>query len=151
GLSDIVLGAKWAVVAEQDCSLTVQLRTFFPSGDSRLGLGTGHFSIEPGLLYYRRMDRVSFPSEFKGWIPLGRTTNTVDGRNFAGSVLTYGGGFGYDVIQRQNLRVMPLVEIVGWSVLDGLESVFSIDHSPLPFTRTVVVPQDHGAQRAGVT
>ena len=55
GLSDVNFGAKYAVVAEHDQYLTLQLRTFAPSGDSHRGLGTDHWSLEPAVLFYQKL------------------------------------------------------------------------------------------------
>jgi hypothetical protein len=137
GLGDIYLGFKFAFVADPDRYLTFQFRTFIPTGDSFTGLGTGHPSLEPSLLYYRRLDRLVFQGQLTDWIPIG-------GGPFAGNVLSYGVGMGYDVYQCRNLRVTPIVEFVGWSVLSGLESVFG----PISVTTkpaNLDVPRTHGA------
>ncbi len=115
GLADINFGAKYAVIADKDRYLTGQLRTFAPSGDAREGLGTNHWSLEPALLFYQRLsDRLVLEGEFRDWIP-------IDGTDFAGNVLRYGVGLGYDIYQNSSLRVTPVVEFVGWTVLSGKE------------------------------
>lgn len=58
GQGDVRAGFKYGLIDDGDRWLTFQLRTYFPSGDGTLGLGTEHFSIEPGLLYQRDYDRV---------------------------------------------------------------------------------------------
>jgi hypothetical protein len=149
-IGDVILGFKYALLADPERYLTFQFRTFFPSGDSRNGMGTGHYSLEPALLFYRRVtERLSFQSEFKGWIPLGGTTSTT-GLRWDGGVLTYGGGLGYDLIQRGDFRVTPLIELVGWSVLSGFETIISADHTPLAFG-ALGVPHDHGTAPVGIT
>jgi hypothetical protein len=77
-------------------------------------LGTGHVSIEPGLLYFQRFDRVRFEGEVKHWAAIG-------GTDFAGNLVQYGAGLGYDVYRnsRANSRFTPIMEWVGWTVLDG--------------------------------
>src|SRR5262249_52408100 len=48
------------------------------------------------------------------WIP-------IDGTDFAGNVVRYGVGVSYTVINRDSLRVAPVAELVGWTVLSGKE------------------------------
>jgi len=116
GLSDVLAGFKDAILAEDDRYFTFQLTTFAPSGDGNLGLGTNHPSIEPALLFNQRLsDRLVLEGEFRDWIPLG-------GSNFAGNVLRYGLGIGYQTHPCPNVRVTPVVEFVGWTVLSGKES-----------------------------
>jgi hypothetical protein len=118
GLSDIEFGFKGALIADCDRYLTFQLRTYTPTGDGRKGLGTEHYSLEPALLFYQRLgDRLQVEAEFRDWIPL-------DGTDFAGNVLRYGVGAGYDVYQSCDgtRRVTPIVEVVGWTVLNGKET-----------------------------
>jgi hypothetical protein len=115
GLSDINFGGKYAIVAENDRFLTLQLRTYVPTGDSHKGLGTNHVSLEPALLCYHRIsDRLFLEGEFRDWIPIG-------GTDFAGNVLRYGIGLDYAAYKTQCLLVMPVVEFVGWTVLNGKE------------------------------
>jgi hypothetical protein len=120
GLADIEFGFKAALVAECDRYLTFQLRTYTPTGDPRKGLGTDHFSLEPALLMYQRLgERLTLEAEFRDWIPL-------DGTNFQGNVIRYGVGAGYDVYRSCDgtRRISPIVELVGWTVLDGKETLF---------------------------
>jgi hypothetical protein len=113
GLGDVGFGAKYALVACQDQYLTAQLRVWTPTGDSERGLGTNHVTLEPGLLYYRRLsDNLLFEAELRDWI-------AVDGSDYAGNVLRYGVGLSYDFYRSCGRKVTPVVELVGWTVLDG--------------------------------
>jgi hypothetical protein len=125
GLSDINAGFKYAWIACPDYYLTSELRVYAATGDSYLGLGTGHTSIEPGLLFWRRLsERVSIQGELRDWVPL-------DGTNFAGNVIRYGGEFGYDLVRSERCcsacgrsyqsRLTAVGEIVGWTVFNGQE------------------------------
>jgi len=153
GMGDVQFGFKYAFVAEPDWRyLTFQFRTYVPSGDSGLGLGTGHVSVEPGLLAFQRLtDQLVIQGEFTDWIPISAGQG-------AGNVITYGGGIGYDVIQRPNLRVTPVVEVVGWTCLGGTEGFDgTVPGTPVPAVPTGVqsinvngtyVPPDHGFMEA---
>jgi hypothetical protein len=140
GLSDIQFGFKAALIAELDRYLTFQFRTYAPSGDARKGLGTGHWSVEPGVLLYQQLtDRLVFQGQFRGWIP-------IDGSVLAGEVLIYGVALGYEIYNRCNLRVMPVTEFVGWTVLDGFESFAGVVTATAP--PGVVLPRSHGFKDA---
>jgi hypothetical protein len=120
GLSDIEFGFKAAMIAECDRYVTFQLRTYTPTGDPRKGLGTDHFSLEPALLMYQRLgERLAVEAELRDWIPL-------DGTGFAGNVVRYGVGASYDVYRSCDgvRRITPIVELVGWTVLNGKEFAF---------------------------
>jgi len=114
GLADMNAGFKFAMIAEPDTYFTFQFRTYIPTGDSDRGLGTNHASVEPGLLLFRRNGPLRWESELKHWISTG-------GSDFAGNVLRYGTGLGYDLFSDccSNTRLTPVVEFVGWTVLDG--------------------------------
>ena len=115
GFADMDAGFKIAMIACPDRYLTFQFRTYIPTGAASHGLGTDHVSLEPALLYYRRLDRLCFEGEFRVWDAIG-------GTDFAGDVLRYGIGLSYDVYRCGRLRVAPVIETVGWTVLDGKES-----------------------------
>ena len=113
GIGDLRFGFKYAFVYDDEQILTFQLRAFVPTGDARQGLGTDHSTLEPMLLYTRKLsDTLTLYGEFGGWIPL-------DGTEFAGNILVYGAGVGYTAYESNGFRVTPLVELVGWTVLDG--------------------------------
>lgn len=117
GLGDVIVGAKWAFYEDSGTMATLQLRVFAPSGDAERGLGTDHASVEPGLLVYHRWsERLTLEGELREWIPIDGT----DG--FAGEVLRYGAGASYLVHQSCRCAIRPVVELVGWTVLDGRKS-----------------------------
>ena len=126
GFSDINAGFKYAFVAEPDRYYTFQLRTYAPTGASDKGLGTGHVSLEPGLLIFQRLtDRLYFNGEIRDWIP-------VAGSNFAGNVIRYGAGLTYNLVLTDHFRVAPMNEVVGWSILGGKELDTPVGGSQVP-------------------
>jgi len=117
GFSDLNIGVKYALIANPNQYYTFQFRTYVPTGDSYVGLGTGHASLEPALLVFQRLsDRLFFSGEFRDWIPVG-------GSDFAGNVLRYGVGLTYNIVLTDHLRIAPVNEIVGWSILNGQEFI----------------------------
>jgi Putative MetA-pathway of phenol degradation len=134
GLSDVTAGFKWAVVASPDRYLTFQLQADFPTGNASLGLGTNHYSAEPALLYYQKLsDRLALEAQLGDWHPLtwsscaGTCTNATpmlnsEDKEFAGDVLFYGVGPSYVAYRGENVRIAPVIELVGWRVLGGFET-----------------------------
>jgi hypothetical protein len=117
GLGDMNVGGKWAFLFSDDRVATLQLRTYIPTGNPDLVLGNGHASFEPGLLLYQRLsDRWLFEGEFKDWIPL-----TDD--NFRGNILNYGAGLSLEAYRSCKVTVCPVLEMFGWTVLSGKETV----------------------------
>ena len=132
GVSDLRAGAKFGLATTDTMSLTAQVKMFLSTGDSRQGLGTGHASIEPGLLYHRNLsDRTAIASQFSLWLPFGGSNGvptSVD-EKFAGSVLSYGFGPSYAIFSSERVQFAPVVELVGWHVLGGFQTTAVSDAS----------------------
>jgi hypothetical protein len=130
GLGDVRAGFKAALFASSSRYLTFQLKGYFPSGDASKGLGTNHYSIEPAVLYYQALSqRLAVESEFGIWHPIGGSAGVVSAstsapERFAGNVLFYGVGPSYELLSGERVRFAPVVEIVGWSVLGGFQTVW---------------------------
>jgi hypothetical protein len=115
GFADMFAGFKAALVASPDRYLTFQFRTAIPTGAASHGLGTDHVSLEPALLFWQQVTKGLFvQAEIRDWIPIG-------GTDFAGNILRYGIGAGYDIYNNGDFWVQPWVELVGWTVLSGME------------------------------
>ena len=132
GFSDLRAGVKYAFHTSENHSLTAQVRNYFPTGDARRGMGTNHYSIEPAVLYFQRLTpQLTLESQFGSWFPVGGSAgvpvNSSDG--FAGKVLFYGAGAGYDLTPASQFRVTPVLEFVGWRVLDGFQTAAPADAS----------------------
>ena len=116
GISDINAGVRASLYDDEIQLLTFQFRTFIPTGDSNRGLGTNHVTLEPGFLYLRQIaDRTTLEAELRDFIPIGGTA-------WAGNVLRYGVGISHRLFEGENVYVAPVVEAVGWSILNGLGS-----------------------------
>jgi hypothetical protein len=151
GVSDLQFGFKFAFLADSRRYLTLQFRTYLPTGDPALGLGTGHASLEPGLLFHRQLtERWAIDGEVLDWIPIGGGKSIIDGKRFASNIVIYGLGTSYTVYSREKLRVAPVAEFVGWTTVDGLWSFFGPVHATPP--PGIVIPVTHGvAEAAGDT
>ncbi len=129
GLGDMNLGFKWALIREDERVLTFQLRGYLPTGNGTIGLGTSHVSIEPALLgFWRLTDRLTAEDELRLFVPISAMPaipGALSGgsANFASTVLRYGVGLGYDVLQSERFAVTPVAEVVGWTFLNGKKTV----------------------------
>jgi hypothetical protein len=116
GLADMNAGFKFAVLQGDSGVLTAQFRAYAPTGEADRGLGTRHVSLEPGLLVFVPLfDQARMEGELRYWVPIG-------GTDFAGDVIRYGVGVNCDVFSNCTLRVTPVAELVGWTVLAGKEA-----------------------------
>jgi hypothetical protein len=112
GFGDTNAGLKFMAYAGQDLQLTAQLRAYFPTGRDA-ELGTHHYTLEPALLgHYNLLDMLQIEGEFRFWAPIG-------GTDFAGDMLRYGLGVSYGQRSPSDIWLMPVVELVGWTVLSG--------------------------------
>ncbi len=117
GYGDMSYGFKLCTWSADNLIATLQFRLFNPTGGT--GLGTGHWTAEPALLgAYRLSDAWLFEGEFRYWAPL-------NGSDFAGEVLRYGLGVSYGARSSSGFWYAPVVEGVGWSVLNGQSLVAS--------------------------
>ena len=144
GMGDLRAGVKLALTDTPEQMLTAQVKAFLQTGDTYQGLGTGHASIEPAILYYQQVsDRAAIESQVAVWIPLGGSngvpTSVTD--KFAGNVLSYGIGPSFEVYRGPNVRVAPVVELVGWRVLSGFQTA-----APPDATGTNIVNLKFGAR-----
>lgn len=132
GFGDLITGFKYALSTDPSHFITFQFKTYYPTGSARRGLGTEHVSLEPGLLVQSRVNsRLTVFGEVRDWIPIDGSDN--GGEEFAGNVLRYGVGAAWSAVDNCHVQVSPIVEFVGWSVLDG--QVFDLE-------RDFNVPQD---------
>ena len=130
GLSDVRFGFKVAVVQSENRTLTFQFRTYAPTGNVPLGLGNGHWSVEPSLLYYQQLsDRWTIEGQVGDWHPTGGHAGipTNGSGSFAGDVFLYGFGPSYQVYRSHNLQVAPVFELFGWHVLGGFQTAPNVN------------------------
>jgi hypothetical protein len=126
GIGDLRFGVKAALRSTPEQVVTVRAQAFSPTGDSVKGLGTDHWSLEPAVLYYQQLsDRVVVESQLGMWFPFegsaGVPISSSD--TFSGNVFFYGIGPSVEVYRGPRVRFAPIVELVGWRVLSGFQSV----------------------------
>ena len=126
GISDVEAGFKAAAIANRNTYLTFQLRAYFPSGDSFKGLGTAHYSVEPAILLYQKLSsHAALEAQLSDWHPIGGSAGVPISvsEGFAGDIVTYGLGLSYRFQVTEAVTVAPVVEMVGWNVTNGFQSL----------------------------
>lgn len=113
-LGDIRITQKLRLLNGDDVQITQMLRVHTPSGNAKLGAGTGHVSLEPGGLFrYRYSDWTYLHAELKYRFPIGGDPLV------SGDVLSY--GFGVTSVWYETLTtaVMPTLEFTSINFLTG--------------------------------
>jgi hypothetical protein len=124
GIGDVRAGVKAAIVSDADMILTAQVQGYFQTGDGRKGLGTDHASVEMALLFNQKLsDRLGVEAQFGDWHPIGGSNKQNTSDKYAGDVLFYGIGPSYELVKTARLTFAPVIELVGWHVLGGLQQV----------------------------
>ena len=117
GLGDINLRVKTVLLDGDSLQITLYMGNYFQSGAPSMGLGTGHYSLEPGFLFrYKCRDALWLHSQVKYLIPFGTDPN------FKGEILQYGLGVNRLLWESDYFGIIPSFEFVGWSVSDGMQT-----------------------------
>jgi hypothetical protein len=118
GFGDMVVGNRAVMIDGKYWQVTQVLRTHINTGDFQRGLGTGHVSLEPGLvLRYRWNCTTYLHGELKYLTPLGGDPTA------AGDVLRYGLSVATVAYETDTFAVLPSLELVGHTFLDGLKTL----------------------------
>lgn len=114
GLGDLYFGLKFAGWNSEKLMTTFQLR-FGANTAQRALTGTGHWSVEPAFLVnWRLMDYLTLEGQVGYYVPMG-------GTDFAGDVMKYGVGLSYGSRTASAVQLMPVAEIIGWTLTSGKE------------------------------
>jgi|GEM_PF-1573405 len=123
-LGDIRITQKLRLVNGDDVQITQMLRIHTPSGNTKLGAGTGHVSLEPGGLFrYRYSDWTYLHAELKYLFPISGDPL------YSGDVLSYGLGLTSVWYETLTTAVMPTLELTSVNFLTGRKTDFL---GPLP-------------------
>lgn len=80
GFSDLNFGIKSLMFDCELLQITFQFRTFTPTGNGMLNLGTGHFSLDPSILTTLKLGPDTyFQGQFGNWIPLAGNQSLAGG------------------------------------------------------------------------
>ena len=114
GLGDIQLIVKTVLLDGNQWMLTQYFGTHFASGNSAAGLGTGHVSLEPGMLFRNEFrENTWMHGELKFWFPTGADPQ------HGGQVLKFATGFNQVWMETDHNAWLPSIEMVAYSVLNG--------------------------------
>ena len=114
GLGDLKVATKTVLVNGEVWQFTNLMRLYFNTGSASMGTGTGHLSLEPGLLArYKWSEFTNLHGEIKYWVPMGGTPS------FSGQVLEYGLGISHLLYEDDSIAYIPTFEVVAWSILNG--------------------------------
>ena len=130
GAGDVRYGMKICTWSSDKLIATVLLRLYQPTA-AAAPLGTGHWSIEPGLLAaYKISDTWHLEGELRYWTALG-------GSDFAGDMVRYGLGITWGQRKPAGFWWAPVGECIGWTVLGGKTMIASTPD-------TFIVQDAHG-------
>ncbi|WP_146444685.1 hypothetical protein [Botrimarina colliarenosi] len=115
GFGDMTVGTKTLLFDTQLVQVAFQFQTHIPQGSPGKGLGVGHTSLEPGLIFGLNLSNDSYvQAEFNEWIPLG------------GDSIYQGAIFRYNVAYNRVLArphpcvpLLGVIEMNGWRFQDG--------------------------------
>ncbi len=115
GFGDINIGTKSLLLDCEIAQVAFQFRTYIPSGLSGKGLGTGHVSLEPSLLWAVKLTPDTyFQAQTAYWIPISADPH------YAGDIFHYHLSFNHVLCRPMTgVEVIGTAELNGWSVLDG--------------------------------
>jgi hypothetical protein len=125
GIGDLRIGAKVGLSGDGGHSLTGQVKAYLPTGAADKGLGTDHWSVEPAVLFLQQFAHGAIEAEGGFWLPVGGSKGLPSGEHdhFSGNIFFWGIGPSVDVVRTRTLRLAPVVELVGWHVLSGFQTV----------------------------
>jgi hypothetical protein len=119
GLGDIQLVQKTVLMNGSRWQMTQILRTIFNSASARKGLGTGHVSMEPGLLCrYKWSDLTYLHGEAELRFPIGGDPI------YSGPALTWGIGVSHVWYETDTMAYIPTLEFINTWILDGQVTPF---------------------------
>jgi len=122
GLSDVRAGFKFDLMHDSNSQMTLQLLGSAPTGDAAKSLGTGHWSVEPTMLYTTSLgERAAIETHIGTNFPINgsRGVPTSNPVSFAGRVMTFGLAPTFDVYASGTTRFTPVVEVDGVRFVDG--------------------------------
>ncbi len=114
GFGDMVVGAQSLLLDGKRTKLATIFRTYLATGNAQRGLGTGHTSLEHGLLVRQCLSPETYWfGEIKYWLPIKGTSP------IAGDVLTTGWGVASIAAESDVFALIPTFEMRTLSFLFG--------------------------------
>jgi hypothetical protein len=161
GLGDMKVATKARLINGDRWQITQIFRTYINTGSASKGVGTGHLSLEPGLLTrYKIRPDTYVHGEVKFLVPIAAD------QGFVSNVLTYGVGVSHVLYESNNFAIIPDFEFVAYNFSGGQKTVtdpntgvgFAVNasgdnaYNVVTGTRFVIGPKgDLGLNSASVT
>jgi hypothetical protein len=132
GFSDMNVGTKTLLLDCELLQIAFQFKTFIPIGQATKGLGTGHVSLEPSLLWALKLtSETYFQAQTAYWIPIGGD------QVYAGDIFHYHLSLNHLLCRPiHGIQLIGTAEMNGWAILDGSFSI------PDPQAAGKALPQD---------
>jgi hypothetical protein len=114
GFSDMNAGTKSLLLDCELLQVTFQFRTYIPIGQTSKGLGVGHVSLEPSLLFALHLAAQTYlQAQISEWTPIG-------GSAYAGAVFHHHASLN-QVIWRitPDVPLIAMIEYNGWTFQAG--------------------------------
>ena len=155
GMGDMKVATKARLLNGKKWQITQIFRTYIPTGSAAKGVGTGHVSLEPGILArYEISPSTYVHGQVKYWIPIAGDPA------FAGDVLNYGVGVSHVLYETNNFAVIPDLEMVNYNFLMGSKTIGGLNvnssgevaYNIIPGARIVFGPKgDLGLFELGIS
>jgi hypothetical protein len=115
GFGDLSFGTKTLLFDSELLIVSLQFTTYLPTGNFLKGVGTGHVSLEPGLLLGLKLAPQTYlQAQVSEWIPLGGDPN------YAGAILHYHLSLNQMLAQPvRDAQIIGTLEFSGWSFQNG--------------------------------
>jgi outer membrane putative beta-barrel porin/alpha-amylase len=115
GFGDLTLGTKTLLIDSELMQITFALGTTIPVGLSGKGLGTGHVSMDPSLLWAIKLyPETWWQGQLGYWIPISGTPG------FAGSILFYNNTLNHLIARPlADTALIGTIETSGWTFTSG--------------------------------
>jgi hypothetical protein len=115
GFGDVALGTKTVLIDSELVLTTFQFKSYLPAGQPSKGLGTGHFSLEPSLLWTIKLySETYWQGQLGYWIPISGTSGYAGGAWFYNNSLNH-------VLCRplRDTALIGTIESMGWTFNSG--------------------------------
>lgn len=115
GFGDMTIGTKALLFDCELLQITFEMNTTMPAGNFNKGLGDGHVSLEPMLIFGLKLGADTYmQAEVGEWIPIGGDTS------YEGSILQF--NISLNQVLFRCLKDVPIIgtlELNTWSFQDG--------------------------------
>ena len=115
GFSDVKVGTKSVIFDCELLQIAMQFKTYIPSGVSFQGLGTGHATLEPSVLFAMKLHPdVYFQGQLAEWIPFSADASQ------AGAILRVNASLNALLwCLNRDVQLIGTLEANTWSFQDG--------------------------------